>query len=94
MGASMMLLVQKSTLILFGIISIVMIAGPVLAGMRLQGTQRIGFPFSFFESTSAPPPAFGSTFYWKWLVIDLLIYYAVAVFLNLAWTLLRSPGRF
>jgi hypothetical protein len=84
---------KGSTLILFAAIVALTFLYAVYTTFTRMGTQRIGFPFRFYESTSAPPPAFGSTFSWKFLLLDLLIYYLVAVCISLLWNLVRSPSN-
>ncbi|HEY3835173.1 MAG TPA: hypothetical protein VGL72_01310 [Bryobacteraceae bacterium] len=86
-------LLKSSTWIVFAVIAGLAFLIAAFSRVMRIGSQSIGFPFRFYESTSAPPPAFGHTFSWKFLILDLLIYYVVAVFLNLIWNLLRSPSN-
>ena len=86
------MLTGRSTLFAFGGIFVIAVILPFLAGINTMGTQRIGFPLRFFESTSAPPPAFGSTFSWKALLLDLAIYYLLAIVISLVLNYFRNPS--
>jgi hypothetical protein len=80
---------NKRTLLLFSIICAAMLVGPFIFGLHIMGSQKVGFPFRFYEWSSAPPPAFGSTFSWNALLLDLIIYYLMAVACVALWRFLR-----
>jgi hypothetical protein len=73
----------KSTVLYFLFLSILLVIVPHLIGVQMNGSGRFGFPFTYREFSSAPPPAFGSVFTLWAFAADLAIYLGIA--LMIAW---------
>ena len=82
---------RPPTLVTFVVVTIVAFAVSYLVVMNQSGTVRLGLPFSFLQSSSAPPPANTSHFTPAALLADLVVYYLIAVALVWAWGRLSPP---
>jgi len=76
------LLLGRRTLVLFLLMAIACIVGPVLLNINRVGSSSTGFPIEFSHCTSAPPPAFGCTTSWVLFLVNVVIYYLAAVGLS------------
>jgi len=84
------ILFGKVTWMAFAFLVVGVLLLPLAIDSRKVGRQHLGFPFRFYEHTSAPPPAYGSKFSWPALIGDLVIYYAAAVSISAAFTLVAK----
>jgi hypothetical protein len=83
------LLLGKTVLMLFGLLAVANTVLPVFFASRRPGSRSVGFPFSFYRHSSAPPPDFGSVFSWGALMLNVVVYYLIAVVIVAAITFLK-----
>lgn len=82
------ILFRLSTLLTFLVVTLLAFLVSYLLVMNLTGTMRMGLPFSFLRSSSAPMSAAQTQFSLLPFLADLLFYYLIAAFFVWAW------GRF
>lgn len=91
-GKPLAVLYSTRTLATFGLLAVAFLGGPRLATMTLSGNTAYGFPLTFERVDRSPPPFNRYEFDPPALLIDILIYYALAVGVSALVNALRSPG--
>jgi|APFre7841882590_1041340.scaffolds.fasta_scaffold89730_2 hypothetical protein len=69
----------RMTLLCFVIISAFFFIVPAVLNVGRVGYSSSGFPFTYYEFSSAPPPMYGSKSDVVPLIGDVLIYYALSI---------------
>lgn len=72
----------KRTIILFMIITLILLIFPkMVINIITAGGGQLGFPITFFWSGMVEPPSYHEFIFIN-LILDLVIYYAVAVIIS------------
>lgn len=85
-------LYSTRTLASFGLLAVAFLGGPRLATMTMSGSVAYGFPLTFERVDRSPSPFNRYEFDPPALLIDILIYYALAVGVSALVNALRRPG--
>jgi hypothetical protein len=71
-------LFPRHALTVFLVLAAVLWLAPLVFSSFRVGSGAVGVPFTYYRFSSAPPPAYGSTFSWPWLLANLASYAIVA----------------